>query len=555
MAGLSADQRNDYYLTEATRTGIHKPILAALYAVHRRPSLGDGELGLGISPANRIPLEQVNTFAGQVQFAANTVRSLINQLIAQGWTGQELWNAEQGCYSERLIEILGSGYSPSTSDQFAARLEPSDDQQLLEAYRHDWMLDSKAAELPTNLEFVDAALLQFIEPLPRFYLGLSYQRLALLEAARLWRRLDSRPATIAALLHTSETDPALSQMDSAQLDPLLLQWLQQSMPDYAGYPHQREALLRLTQLWQQLDSREVAIARLATHASAEVSIQVVDPALVAFVQRVPQTYQGKGDQRNTLTETYRLWYGLESRGAALKQLGVDPQVLTASNPNRTALMNTAAQLDRSLLEFVKRLPALYQETEIQREALLQLVQHWRNIDGREKTLQTLVDDVQRMETARRDSLDAAPAPEPIALPPRPPRWTCDTLQLHAAILTNGNFTWAEATHGGKYLPPNQAVVDAIVRMAELTQQARDRIGRPLRILTWYRPAEADPQRSGTVRNRHALGDAIEFYCDGLTGSQLYRALDPWWIGGLGRYRAYPELCYLDARPDPARWTR
>jgi hypothetical protein len=55
--------------------------------------------------------------------------------------------------------------------------------------------------------------------------------------------------------------------------------------------------------------------------------------------------------------------------------------------------------------------------------------------------------------------------------------------------------------------------------------------------------------------RHALGDAIEFYCDGLTGDQLYRALDFWWPGGLGRYKTYPYLCYIDAQANRARWTQ
>jgi hypothetical protein len=51
MATLSPDQRNYYYLLESERTGIHKPILAALYQIHSSPSLSDGQTGLGISPA------------------------------------------------------------------------------------------------------------------------------------------------------------------------------------------------------------------------------------------------------------------------------------------------------------------------------------------------------------------------------------------------------------------------------------------------------------------------------------------------------------------------
>ncbi|MEM8806014.1 MAG: peptidase M15A, partial [Cyanobacteria bacterium P01_G01_bin.38] len=96
MAELVPDQRNYYYLLESERAGIHKPILAALYTVHQSPRLADGETGLGISPANRIPAEQVNAFPEQVQFAANTIRSLTNALTAEGWSGRDLWDGAKG---------------------------------------------------------------------------------------------------------------------------------------------------------------------------------------------------------------------------------------------------------------------------------------------------------------------------------------------------------------------------------------------------------------------------------------------------------------------------
>lgn len=552
MAGLSADQRNDYYLREATRTGIHKPILAALFAAQGRPSLSDGEVGLGISPANRIPLEQVNTFAEQVHYAANTIRSITDRLIAQGWKGDEIWDADQGRYADRFLEMIANGYVPPASDPAAARLEPTTDSKLLQAYLGSWTIDCKTVGLPPSFAFLDPALLRFTEDVPRYYLGISYQRRALLEANRIWHKLDTHQSTLAALLEREESDPALANLDQTRLDQPLLQFLQQVPINYAGYPHQREALLRLVQLWHQCSSREAAIARLETAPTAETSIRMIDPALMAFIQRIPQSYQGKGDQRNALTETYRLWHGLDSRGAALQELGLDAQVLTASNPNRNALITVATQLDRSLLDFIKRIPFLYQEIDSQREALIRLVQMWQGFEGREQTLQALLDEVQRLETARRDSIDAVPKLEPMPLPPRPTHWTPSNLQMYAAIVENGCLTWAEATQAGVHLPTTQATVDAIVRIAELAQQAYDRLGRPFRITTWYRPTDAVGTPSPL---RHAIGDAIAFYCDGLTGDQIYRALDPWWNGGLGRYRNYPYLCYLDARDDRARWTQ
>ena len=564
MAGLSADQRNDHYLQAAIRTGLHKPILAALAAAQQRPSLADGELGLGISPANRIPLDQVNRFAEQVQYAANSLRSLIERQAAQGWKGDEFWNAEQGRYSDRLIELIAGGYVPPSNDAAAARLEPTHDAALLQAYLEDWDLDCKAAGLPfkpslisktgvgasPGLGWLDSALLKFAQELPRYYLGLSYQRQALLESARLWRKLDERSVAIAALLERDPADPLLSSLDEARLDQPLLQFLQQCLASYSGYPHQREALLRLVQIWHQCRSREVAIASIDRSPTAETGIQLIDPALIACIQRIPQSYQGQGDQRNALTETYRLWYGLDSRGTALQQLGLDSQVLTASQPDRRAMISAASQLDRSLLDFVKRIPALYDESELQREALIRLWQLWQGWEGRDQTLQNLLDTVQRLETARRDSPDAAPKLEPVPPSPRPAQWTPDNLQLFASILPNGSFTWAEATQGGRYLPRHPANIDAILRIAELAQQASDRIGRPLCITTWYQPHDSRSQAE-----RYAIGDAIQFYCDGLTGDQIYRALAPWWLGCLGRYNAYPYLCYIDAQADRSRWTQ
>lgn len=553
MAGLSADQRNDQYLQAAVRTGLHKPILAALAAAQQRPSLADGELGLGVSPANRIPLDQVNRFAEQVQYAANSLRSLIDKLTAQGWKGEEFWNAEQGRYSDRLIELIAGGYVPPANDAAAARLEPTHDMALLRAYLEDWELDCKAAGLTAGIPqfgWLDAALLQFAQELPRYYLGLSYQRQALLEACRLWRKLDQRAATVSALLERDPADPVSgldSGLDETRLDPALLKFLQR-VADYGSYPHQREALLRLVQIWHQCPSREAAIAQLNASPTPETNIQLIDPALVAAIQRIPQSYQGKGDQRNALTETYRLWYGLDSRGMALQELGLDTGGLTTGSSNRQAMMTAVNQLDRALLDFVKRIPALYSESQPQREALIQLWQLWQGWDSRDQALQNLLDTVQRLETARRDSPDAAPKLEPLPPSPRPASWTPENLQLFAAILPNGSLTWAEATQGGSHLPTHPAEIAAILRIAELAQQVIDRIGRPLCITAWYRPSRSQAER-------YPIGDAIQFYCDGLTGSQLYRALDPWWTGSLGRYQTYPYLCYIDAQRDRSRWTQ
>lgn len=552
MNKLCPDQRNDYYLIEAARTGIHKPILAALYAAHGQPPLADGETGLGIMPANRVALEQVNSFPGQVQYAANTIRSLTDALIAEGWKGNDLWIAAQGRYSDRFLTRVAAGYYPPLSDSSAARLEPCAPADLIQAYLADMATDYPSDQLPKNLAELDRALLAFAERIPPNYRRLESQRQALLEAARIWRKLNTHTEVIEVL----QVPTGAQGIDENALDKALVEFIQQVARYYSGYPNQREALIRMVQLWRELDSREEAIAWLSTHDphAAETNIQIVDPALMAFVTTLPQYYQGRGDQRFALTEGYRLWHGLDSRTHAIQALGVDPQALVQNAANQAVLKDSARQIDQALLDFVERIPIAYDESEDQREALIRMVQIWRRLDNRTATLQSLFEDLRRLARADRTSPDAPPPPKPLPAPPRPPRWTPQNLQLTAAIIPNGSFTWAEATHGGTRMPPDQATVNAIIRIATLAQQARDRIGRPFHITSWYRPPEINRRVGGASESRHIVGDAIDFYSPGLSGNQLYRALDPWWPGGLGRYTRYSYLCHLDARTYRARWT-
>lgn len=551
MAQRSPDQRNYYYLIEAARAGIHKPILAALYAVQQSPPLIDGEAGLGIAPANQISPEQVNTFPEQVQYAANATRSLTDALIVAGWQGPDIWDATAGRYSDRFLQAVSEGYSPPPTDSASARLEPTAPDALKQAYLEDLETDFSAERLPQNLAYLDKALLAFIERIPANYNGLSFQREALLEAIRLWRKLDTHEDAIAALGIPIES----GSYDEGALDDALVDFISQADRYFSGYPNQREAFIRLVQLWRELDSREETIQALSQEDpfANETNIQILDPALIAFVQKIPEVYRGRGDQRFALTEGYRLWQGLDSRTTAIRALGINPQELIDSTQDATAMAAAAAQIDRALLSFWNRVPTTYKGITDQREALLRTVTIWRRRDNRIAAIQSLFEDLRRMERANRDSVEAMPPPAPAVLPTRPTRWTPRNIQLAASILPSGNFTWAEATRGGTRMPPDQATVDAIIRIATLAQEARDRIGRPFMITSWYRPADVNARVGGASMSRHIVGDAIDFYCDGLTGRQLFWALDPWWTGGLGRYTQFPYLCHLDARGYRSRW--
>ncbi|MGB3495427.1 MAG: D-Ala-D-Ala carboxypeptidase family metallohydrolase [Elainellaceae cyanobacterium] len=553
MKELAPDQRNYFYLLEAIRVGIHKSILAALYDIHHSPRLGDGEVGLGIAPINRIPPSQLDTFPEQVQYAANTIRSLIDRLIEEQWLSDDLWNGSEGRYTDKLIRRIAAGYRPPASDRQSALLEASDFSSLLNAYVTDLRIDYDGSQLPHNLSYLDPALVTLVERLPTYFQGLTHQREAMLDAVRIWRNAQTREQVLQSLVNSPHSPSTQAELD--ELDRELLKFMANASPFYGGYPHQREALLRLTQLWRRLNTREEAIATLQHAVAAEESntrLELVDPALISFAQRVPTYYSGKGGQRTALMEGFRLWNGLPSRRDALIKLGVEEDIFsTPVEPQKAQAI--AQQIDRELVAFMRRIPSTYDETDDQRESLIRTSQIWRRLDRRETAVQALLDDVKRMEQAKpTDPINVVPSPPPSL--PRPQRWTPRNIQISASIVANGNFTWAEATRGGQRMPPDQATVDAIVRIAALAQQARNRIGRPFHITSWYRPPDVNRRVGGAPFSRHVVGDAIDYYVEGMTGDELYRLLDPWWPGGLGRYGGNRRLIsHLDARGHRARW--
>lgn len=539
MSTLLPAQRKHLYLQAATQIGIHAPLLAALYDVHKQPTLLDGETGLGITPTNQVSLDAVNSFTGQVHAAAIVVRTLMTFLIGQGRSSTDLWHSEQGRYSDEFLKQVANGWN-SAATPSVAQLEICAFANLHRAYLHHVEADWESLGRPQSQSFLDDALRSHLRQLSNQYLGLASQQSALIEVVRLWQGLSDRDGTIAYL----------AKEFTLPLDTALLFFLRQALSDYSAYPYQREAFLRFVQLWYQIASRETTILHLQHKTFSPDAI--LDAALMTFVQRIPQLFQGNGQHRNALVEGFRLWQHLDNRPAALIALGVDPDLFNATSPNPTDIQNATLQVDRALEGFFCSLSAKYSGLKHEREALLHLCQRWYNTSTTAQALQILLENLKQAETARRDSIDEIPTPRPIPAPFTTTEWTPETIQLHAPIIPNGSFTWAQATQGGLYLPPNQTVVNAIVHLAELAQTLRDRLGRPITIVRWYCPVAV-----ATVipfsEHHHLLGDGLTFYCDGLTGSQLYWFLDAWWLGGLGYQADFPYLCYVDGGHDRVRW--
>ncbi|NEO84213.1 MAG: peptidase M15A [Spirulina sp. SIO3F2] len=546
MAQLTPEQRNVLYLRAAGRAGIHKSLLAALYAAHRASAepittvdssvrLADGETGLGLEPTD------CPTFPEQVAYGANVIRVLSDRLIAQSWQGKDLWYPAQGRYSDRFLEIIADGFTPAAEDTQVALLKSCNVEALKTAYQND--IDQTG--LPEDLSQLDEHLLSLVERLPELYWSLSHQRQACLEAVRIWRNLNTTEAAIESL--AQETNKSLRQLAQEDLDITLKQFVQRSVLQYQHYPYQREALIRLVQYWRQLPSREATLVDILRDPQPHANLQLLDSVLLHFVTTLPAQYLGKGIQRNALTEAFRVWRQLDSRSTAITALGVDTEILGNATPEPETLQTVAQQLDRELLSFADRIPRLYRASHQHRESLIRLVQLWRELPTREQTIQSLASDHQQIEQT------VPPLKLTISLPQRPATWTLENLELTASILPDGQFTWAHATQCGTCWPPNEPVIAAIIQIATLLERAQRQVGQPFMINRWYQPLTMQRAWKTMGEKRHILGDAVEFICPGLTANQLYWALDPWWPGGLGRYTQYPLLCHLDARPYRARW--
>lgn len=308
-----------------------------------------------------------------------------------------------------------------------------------------------------------------------------------------------------------------------------------------------------------------------------------------FVQRIPHLYRRSGQQREALTECFRLWQGHNSRVDSLIALGLSPQVFVAESIASTALQQATVQIDRALLRFIRHIPHHYHGHDRQRQALLRLVQHWNAIETQVQTIDALIERVKAFETLPPHRPDSPPPPLPRA-PRHPPHpgnphlQDLHLLDLHSPILPDSRFTWAEATAGGLYWPHQEQVLIAIVGLAKQLQKVVHRLDRSLRVVRWYVPqalpsvpranpipcpdaaVSGSPEQFVAVNpqvalnptvardiDRHALGDACLAYVNGLQGSQLYGFLDPWWPGGLGWSQDYPGLIYLDHRGYRVRW--
>lgn len=127
-----------------------------------------------------------------------------------------------------------------------------------------------------------------------------------------------------------------------------------------------------------------------------------------------------------------------------------------------------------------------------------------------------------------------------------------SIDLLGKIPGSKHFSWGEATHAGSRLPQRIEHYNAIVNLARELDKARDQIGKPFEITSWYRPEPFNRRAGGSRMSQHLFGNAADIKVAGMTGRQLAKELS-WWKGGLGIYPNLPNIIHLDNRAYRARW--
>jgi len=124
-----------------------------------------------------------------------------------------------------------------------------------------------------------------------------------------------------------------------------------------------------------------------------------------------------------------------------------------------------------------------------------------------------------------------------------------TVYTDQPIISGGTFTWGEATHGGSRIPQSAQHADNIVALATQLQKARQQIGRPFRVTSWYRPDPWNRRAGGARRSQHLEGRGIDIVVAGYMGADLAKMLVSWWPGGLGIYPGNRRhILHLDVGP-------
>lgn len=117
------------------------------------------------------------------------------------------------------------------------------------------------------------------------------------------------------------------------------------------------------------------------------------------------------------------------------------------------------------------------------------------------------------------------------------------------IVAGGTFTWAQATHRATRIPQTVEHVNNMIKVATQLEKARQQIGKPFRITSWYRPEPFNSRAGGARRSQHLSGGAVDIVVAGYMGKDLAAKLISWWPGGMGIYPGNRKhILHLDVGP-------
>jgi len=150
-----------------------------------------------------------------------------------------------------------------------------------------------------------------------------------------------------------------------------------------------------------------------------------------------------------------------------------------------------------------------------------------------------------------------PTPQPSPQPSPVPTYRGTAFQLPGSsstfytdqpIIPGGNFTWGEATKDATRIPESVTIVNNMIALARELQKARNQIGRPFIINSWYRPPAINQAVGGVSNSQHLTGKAVDVQIPGYSGRRAANALMLWWTGGVGIYSTIPDIVHLDIGP-------
>lgn len=110
----------------------------------------------------------------------------------------------------------------------------------------------------------------------------------------------------------------------------------------------------------------------------------------------------------------------------------------------------------------------------------------------------------------------------------------------------------------EFMDPSTGECAVKMTLVNALQELRDKIGKPIKILSGFRSSEHNKAIGGLSGSRHLTGQAADIYVPGLSLSDLYEAVksvSAFEKSGIGLYPK-ENFIHVDVdRAKPARWAR